>query len=93
MTFRDLFPAGLIAAATGAALAAGQCLPLGDATVLVRTPSSQSALLLAARSGAALVGVPAPGFAVLHGDAARIRAAAGFTSLWQGQAPCSNRQR
>jgi hypothetical protein len=91
MAPKDLLPGFLIAAFSGAALAAGQCLPLGTATVLVRTPSPQTALALAASSGAALVAMPAPGFAVLHGNATRIRANAGFTFLWQGATACSAR--
>jgi hypothetical protein len=89
MTASDLLAPFLITTFTGAAMALAQCLPLGSATVLIRAATPDMALALAARSGAALVALPAPGFAVLHGDAARIRGNAGRTTLWQGAAQCS----
>ena len=89
----DLLPAILIAAMTTGATTAMQLLPAGVATVLVRVAdrSPAAALAIAAAADAALVSLPAPGFAVLHGDAARVRAAAGLAILWKGIPPCSRR--
>jgi len=91
MTASGLFPAFLIATTVNAVIAIAQYLPSGTATVLIRAPSPAVAAMLAARSGADLVAVPAAGFAVLRGNTARIRASAGPIVLWQGTAPCSNR--
>ena len=91
----DLVPAALLAGTVAAVLAGAELLPLGTATVLVRVaaaaPADQlaTALAAAAAGDAALVSVPAPGFAVLHGDAARIRAALGLTVVWNGAAQCA----
>ncbi len=95
MAALDFAPAALIALTVTAALAGAELMPSGDATVLVRVPAGGSgapadaALRAAAAADAAFVGVPAPGFAVLHGDASRIRAALGLTTAWKGSAPCS----
>ena len=89
MTARDLLPAAAIAALVTLSLATARLLPFGVATVLVRAADAATALRVAASADAALVGIPAPGFAVLHGDAARVRAAAGLAVQWKGSAPCS----
>jgi hypothetical protein len=90
MAARDLIPSTALTLCVCATIAAAHVLPLGRATVLVRVPQDERhALLKAAESGAALVSLPAPGFAVLRGDAARIRAHLGLSVLWQGAAPCA----
>lgn len=91
MTGLELAPAALLAASVTAALAYAQLVPFGDAMVLVRVPPRpEAALMAAAKAGAALVSTPAPGFAILHGDASRIRAVLGLAVTWQGRAPCSS---
>ena len=87
----DLAPAAVISLGVTMATLAAQLLPFGTATVLVRLADAApaSALRAAAGADAALVAIPAPGFAVLHGDAARVRAALGLAVLWKGRPPCS----
>ena len=87
----DLLPAALLALLLAIVSATAQMLPFGQADLLIRVPdpSHGSALLLAARSGATLISLPAPGFAVLHGDAAQVRAASGLAVVWKGRAACS----
>jgi hypothetical protein len=71
-------------------MTAAHMLPFGCATVLARVPmGARGAALAAAASGASLVAIPSPGYAVLRGDAARIRAHLGLTVLWHGSAPCA----
>ncbi len=90
MAARDLFLSTALTLCVCGSIAGAHLVPLGRATVLVRVPRSDSmAALKAAESGAALVSLPIPGFAVLRGDAARIRAHLGLTVLWQGVAPCA----
>ncbi len=90
MAARDLIPATTLSLYVCATLAAAHVHPSGEAIVLVRVPNNpRAAALAAAATGAALVALPSPGFAVLHGDAARIRARLGLTVLWQGGAPCA----
>ncbi len=91
MTVADLFPAAGIGAFVSLSLAAAQVLPLGAATVLVRAPAPRDAAIEAAVTGAELVAIPAPGFAVLRGDAARIRHWLGLAVVWRGGALCSTR--
>lgn len=90
---RDLVPAALLAFVVTVAIAASRLLPFGDAIVLVRladtTPAA--ALAAAAAADAMLVDIPAPGFAVLHGDASHIRASTGLAALWTGSASCASR--
>ena len=87
----DLLPAALLAFLLAIVSATARMLPFGQADLLIRVPDAShvSALLLAARAGAALKSLPAPGFAVLHGDSAQIRAASGLAVIWKGKSPCS----
>jgi len=64
--------------------------PAGTGLLLVRLPngSDLAALEAVAAVPAALVALPRPGFAVLHGDAAAVRARFGWVFGWQGGAPC-----
>ncbi len=79
----ELAPAlGLAVIVTGA-LCAAQLRPTGTQMLLVRADDEGSAVAAASASGAALVGVPAPGYAVLYGDAARVRQAAGLAVPWR----------
>lgn len=77
-----------------AALIGARLLPTGEATLLVRVGEGTqgAALVAAAEADASLVGIPAPGFAIVHGDAARVRATLGMAVLWNGGAPCSGSQ-
>ena len=84
MCAAEFLPAALIGVTVTLALAAAQLMPQGQATVLVRMPSGRAAATPLAASHAALLSSPAPGYAVLHGDAARIRAAFGAAVLWRG---------
>ena len=87
----DLLPAALLAFGLIVVSVTVRMLPFGSANLLVRVPDAQhgSALLLAARSNASLMSIPAPGFAVLRGDAASVRAASGLAVIWKGRAACS----
>jgi hypothetical protein len=89
----EVAPAVLIGLFLTVTAVISQLMPVGDVSVLVRLPDKalDSALASAAAADAALVLIPSPGFAVLHGDAARIRAALGLAVLWKGSAPCSTR--
>jgi hypothetical protein len=93
MSYRALLPSAAIAFGVTSVLCAAELLPFGKATVLVRLSltTSEAGLIAAARSGAAYVGSPAPGYAVLYGDAARIREAAGLAVRWKGYGPCAPR--
>ncbi len=77
-----------------AALIGARLLPTGEATLLVRVgkDTQRAALVAAAEADASLVGIPASGFAIVHGDAARVRATLGMAVLWNGGAPCSTGQ-
>lgn len=88
----DLTPAALITLLVTGVLISAQLIPVGEATVLVRLPADTPALSAAAAADAALVSVPAAGFAVLHGDAGHIRSVLGLAVTWQGAAPCSLKQ-
>nr|WP_321984563.1 hypothetical protein [uncultured Lichenicoccus sp.] len=92
MQILELAPAALIALAVLAGAVGRELLPAGEATVLVRVAPGlrEAPLLAAAGTGAALVAIPAPGFAVLHGNAARIRSVLGLAVVWPGNAPCSS---
>jgi hypothetical protein len=92
MDWKALVPASLLALLATAALALVQLVPMGQATVLVRLTSAEplAALTAAALSDAVLLEIPLAGFAVLRGDAARIRAVAGLAVAWRRNAPCSS---
>lgn len=90
MRLRDMLPAfALLLLATGA-VAAHRLLPEGEATLAVRLDRAPDGLDGAlALPGVALLDLPAPGLAVLRGDAAAIRARFGLSISWQGRPPCS----
>ena len=92
MQIVELVPATLIALVVVAGSVAAQVMPVGEASLLVRVPPDvrEAPLLAAASAGATLVAIPASGYAILHGNAARIRAASGLAIVWQGKAPCSS---
>ena len=92
MNSPGLIPAALIALSVTAMTAGTQLVPFGQATVLVRVSARapEAALAAAAATDAALVRIPAPGFAVLRGNASRIRALLGLAVVWQGTAACSS---
>lgn len=70
-------------------VAAQRLLPTGEGQLLVRAPGGVAALIdKAGRAGAAIMAVPAEGFAILHGDAARIRAELGPAVKWEGRFGC-----
>lgn len=87
----DFAPALLIGLFSTGLMAATQLVPVGENLLLIRLGDTgpEAALAAAAAADATLVRVPAPGFAVLHGDAARARAAFGWATLWTGNASCS----
>lgn len=85
----ELVPAAMLGAAVSLVLGAAQLLPTGEAMLLVRAPTAEAALAAADRADAALVGIPAPGFAIVHGDAARIRGALGLAVNWNASARCA----
>ena len=93
MRVPELAPAVLITLAVTATLAGAQLLPFGKATLLVRTGIDMPAAAVAAAgvANATLVAIPAPGFAVLYGDASRIRKAVGLAVGWHGKASCASR--
>jgi hypothetical protein len=92
-TIGEVGPAALMGLFVTVGVLVSRFAPLGDVSVLVRLSdkTSNSAFVAAATTDAALVLIPSPGFAVLHGDGARIRAALGVTILWKGSAPCSTK--
>jgi hypothetical protein len=89
----DLAPPTLLTLVVIGSLAAAQVMPLGVTTVLVRVSdtTTKGALLAAAAADSALVSQPAPGFAVLYGDASHIRNRLGLAVRWQGSAPCGEK--
>jgi hypothetical protein len=91
--FSEVAPAVLIGLFLTTSVIISQLMPLGEASVLVHLSDKapNSALAAAAAADATLVVIPSPGFAVLHGDAARIRAVLGMTIVWKGKAPCSTK--
>ncbi len=87
----DLVPAASIAVAVTAVVCTAQILPFGRTMLLVRVPGDGTgpALVAASVADAALVGIPAPGFAVVYGDASQVRRALGLAVRWKGIASCS----
>ena len=79
-------PATLLAASVITVLAAAPIFPMGTRTVLVRAAADA-----ALPADVSFVSTPAPGYTVLHGDAAQIRSVFGFTVGWEGGPPCSTR--
>ena len=91
---RDLLPSAALALSVTLAIAGSQLLPGDDAPVLVRLGDAGIERLFAdpVLQDVALVDTPAPGFAVLKGDAGRIRSSLGLTVAWNGKTPCSPNQ-
>ena len=87
----DLIPAASIAVVVTAAVCAAQLLPFGRTMLLVRVPGDGLGPALAAASvaDADLVAIPAPGFAIVYGDASQVRRALGLAVRWKGSALCS----
>ena len=87
----ELLPAAMLAGIVTVILCGVQLLPSGRTMLLVRVPvgGPRAALVAAAAADAALVSIPAPGFAVLYGDASHVRAALGLVIAWKGRASCS----
>ncbi len=91
MTARDVLPAAALLLLVTGVLAVAHLRPSGAGLFLVRLGPAGVAGLLGSRALADvdLVAIPAPGFAVLHGDAGRIRSVAGLTVAWEGGVACS----
>jgi hypothetical protein len=87
----DLIPAAMLALTVTAILCGAQLLPLGKTMLLVRVANegTEAALTAAAEADAAFVSIPAPGFAILYGEASRVRGALDLAVLWKGTALCS----
>jgi hypothetical protein len=86
-----VLPAATLAVFVVSVLCGMQLLPFGQSMLLVRVSGAgaEAALLGAARADAAFVDAPAPGFAVVYGDAAQVRSVFGLAVPWKGNAPCS----
>lgn len=93
MRLLDLAPALGLACLVTATLAVVELLPGGSGFALVRLGSRGIADVLAmpALADVAVVGLPAPGFAILRGDLGRIRAALGQAVPWPHGALCGFR--
>ena len=92
MTAASFLPAGLIGFIAVLPVLAMRLMPLGPGTVLVRTGAAPgSAAEAAVRSDALLMSIPASGYAVLSGDASRIRAVAGLAVKWDPLRLCRSR--
>jgi hypothetical protein len=90
---KALAPAATIAVLAAGALCAAELLPFGKTLLLVRlpTPGVGTALAAAAAADSAFVAIPAPGYAVLYGDASKVRAALGLAVPWKETSQCSPR--
>jgi|GEM_PF-4093448 len=87
----DLLPAVALMLMIVGMITGLQLMPYGRKMLLVRLHDAdpQSALKAAAMAQAAFVGSPAPGFAIVYGQAARVRAALGLAVVWKGNGLCS----
>ena len=88
---RGLVPAMIIAVSAAAALCAAELLPFGKTILLVRlsTEGVGAALAAAANADSAFVGIPAPGYALVYGEASQVRGALGLAVSWKGPNLCS----
>jgi len=88
---RDFVPAMAIAVLVTAALAGAMLFPVGKTILLVRLPQEgvAAALTAAALADVVFVSIPAPGYAVLYGEASQVRRALGLAVPWKGNALCS----
>lgn len=91
MRVSEVIPAAGLALSVTAILCGLQLMPSGTGMLLVRVhgEESRSALMAAAMADAAFVSIPAPGFAVIYGEASKVRTALGLAVLWKGNASCS----
>jgi hypothetical protein len=87
----EIIPAAGLGLSVTAILCGLQLMPSGTGMLLVRVhgDDSRSALMAAAMADASFVSSPAPGFAVVYGEASKVRAALGLAVPWKGNAPCS----
>jgi hypothetical protein len=88
---KDLVPAVIIAVSAAAALCAAELLPFGKTMLLVRLSGEGvgPALAAAAAANSAFVGIPAPGYAVIYGEASQVRGALGLAIPWKEVDLCS----
>jgi hypothetical protein len=86
----EIIPAAGLAVAVTTVLCGLQLVSFGQGMLLVhvRGDDLKSALMAAALADAALVSIPAPGFAVIYGDATKASTALGLAVPWKGSAPC-----
>ncbi len=86
----EIMPAVGLAVSVTAVIAGLQLMPFGKAMLLVRVRDAdpRSALVAAAMAGGTLIGIPAPGFAVVYADASKTRSAVGLAVTWKGNALC-----
>ena len=91
MRVSEIIPASGLALSVIATLCGLQLMPFGKGMYLVRVDGEDpgSALMAAATANAALVSNPAPGFAVVYGEASEVRTALGLALPWKGNPPCS----
>jgi hypothetical protein len=80
MSWTEYAPAALLLSGVTCALLWRDVMPSGSVPVLVR--------LRSAAPEAAVIAIPAPGFVVLRGDAARIRRELGLAAVWRGADGC-----
>ena len=87
----EIIPAAGLALFVTAILCGLQLMPVGYGMLLVRFDSKDpsSVLVAASTADAEFVSIPAPGFAVVYGEASKVRAALGLAMSWEGNVPCS----
>ncbi len=87
----EIIPAAGLALSVTTILCGLQLMPSGIGMLLVRVhgDDARSALMAAAMADAAFVSSPAPGFAVVYGEASKVRTALGLAVPWKVNAPCS----
>jgi|GEM_PF-6659955 len=90
MQLRQYLPSAALAIAVPLVLLWRQLTPEGSSPVLVHLGQTEApyAFAAAAEADAAVLAIPAPGYVVLRGDAARIRHVLGLTVAWHGRAGC-----
>jgi hypothetical protein len=87
----ELIPAVGLALFVMTFLCGLQIFPVGNKMLLVRVRNDEarSVLMMAGMADVALVAIPAPGLAVVYGEASKVRTAFGLAITWNGNAPCS----
>lgn len=90
-TASEILPAAGVALSVTVILCVVQLVPFGEGMCLVRVDPTDpgTAFLAAARAHVAIVNRPAPGFAVVYGQASTIRSAFGLAVPWKGKVLCS----